>query len=534
MSRADYWAMEYRTLKGKPYRFNGEKPHQQRAFLQQMLADDSKHKTYQKSRQCGVSENSVSEILYLTDKYDYKKFMYVFPTGKQMKDFVQTRIEPAILSSEHITSRLNRKRDNLNSKQIGKCDIFFRSGSTPGAGEGVDLDGVFFDERDRMVTSILDAFREGLSSSPLALIRDISTPSLPGTGVNLSFEQSDKKYWFVRCTKCGHKQVLTFPESLVYIKDEATYDYKCKKCNGYRCIDRTQGEWVPEIKDTQMPWSGYQVSQLDCAWIAADDIMEKKNRMFPQFFFNYVLGLPYVGSNILIEQRHINNALEGGLEIVKKQGQIIAGVDWGDTSWIVIGMLTDNNKKVMVIHYEKMDYTDPAKHFKRVSELIDEYNIDITVCDAGYGKDRNAALFRLHPKKVFSCNYVDTYQSKIIENVWMDKRFSVTANRTVALKVMALAWKQGEVVLPKALVVNNQNTLEFFNHMKSLAVKLVEVSETEMPWERIGSMGPDHFAHAFNYMWIAFYRIIKRGYSTIDFLDLPFEQQQRQQRGMQV
>ena len=38
-SQADYWAMKYRTLKGKPYRFRGVKPQQKRAFLQKMLAD---------------------------------------------------------------------------------------------------------------------------------------------------------------------------------------------------------------------------------------------------------------------------------------------------------------------------------------------------------------------------------------------------------------------------------------------------------------------------------------------------------------
>jgi hypothetical protein len=247
-SRADLWAMEHRTLKGKPYRFDGPKPTQKRLFLQQLLADNSKYKTYQKSRQCGVSENSVSEIFHLADTHDFKKWMYVFPTHFQMNDFVKTRIEPAIEQSDYMMSLMNsRKASSVKLKHIKNCDVFFRSGSKSSIGEGVDVDGVFFDERDRMSTSILDAFRESLSASELGLIRDISTPTIPGMGVNLSYERSDKKHWFVKCTKCGNKQMLSFPDSIVKVKLDNRHTFRCLKCGGIDCIDRVHGEWVPEI-----------------------------------------------------------------------------------------------------------------------------------------------------------------------------------------------------------------------------------------------------------------------------------------------
>jgi len=506
---ADLWTMKHRALKNKPYRFKGKAPNQQRPFLQQMLRDPARYKCYQKSRQAGVSENSVSEVLYLCDIHAYRKWVYVFPTFGQMKDFVQTRVEPAIQSSPYITSLLDKKKNNVHLKHIKNCDILFRSGSKASAGEGVDADGVFFDERDRMNTNILDAFKEGLSSSDLALIRDISTPSLPGSGVNISFEKSDKKYWFVKCTKCGHKQNLTYPDNLVKIKSENRYTYKCTKCGCVDCIDRSEGEWVPEIVGIQTEVSGYQLSQLDCPWISASEIVAKKDKMFPQFFYNYVLGRPYVGSNLLVLQQHINNCISDKFNIVTKTGKIVAGVDWGDTSWMVIGMLVE--QKVVILYFEKIAFADPEMHIRRVKELFEQFKVDLMVCDSGYGKDRNAVLFKELPAgRVVACNYVDTRNSRIIDNVWGTSKPAVTSNRTVSLRVMARAWQRQDFIFPQNLL-NNPNALDFFNHLKALAIKLEEVEEGVV-FERVGHIGADHFSHACNYLYIGAFKVMGRSY----------------------
>ncbi len=517
--QADFWAMKYRTLKGKPYRFRGTKPQQKRAFLQKMLADQSQQKTYQKSRQAGVSENSVSELLFLANKYAYKKFMYVFPTLPQMKDFVQTRVEPAIEDSPYIYQHLDKKKNNIKLKHLFNCDLMFRSGSTPRAGEGADIDCVFFDERDRMATSVLEAFKEGLSSSDLGFIRDISTPSLPGYGVNLSFEQSDKKHWFVKCDACGEWQVLTFPESIVkHTSVDGKHKYWCKKCKAVDRINRDSGIWVPEITSVQMPWSGYQVSQLDCPWITAETIVDKKNRMLSQLFFNYVLGKPYVGNNLLILQPHINGCIIQGLTTLNKTGKIVAGVDWGDISWIVIGMV--QNEKMMVLYYEKIAFIDPERHHQRVGELIDGYKIDTVICDYGYGRVHNSILMKKYPGKVWACRYNDQHNSQLIENVWNERLHRVTVNRTISLRVMARSWKMKDFILPSGIVASNPLSMEYFNHLKSLAVKLEEIEEGVV-WERIGHSGPDHLAHATNYLHIGYYGALGRGYATIGYLDSP-------------
>ena len=61
----------------------------------------------------------------------------------------------------------------------------------------IDVDKVTFDELDRMSAAVTVAFNETLSSSAFGWRRDISTPSLPGVGVNASFKDSDQQHWWI-------------------------------------------------------------------------------------------------------------------------------------------------------------------------------------------------------------------------------------------------------------------------------------------------------------------------------------------------
>lgn len=187
--RPSIWAQYYTKLRGKDYRFEQRLPdgsldlrhaHEiprddyriglrgQRQFLQQPLDDQHQHKTMQKSRQCGASENEVRETLWFGDAHPRTKQAYVFPTFDQVADFSKTRIEEVMKDSPYVRDRMGldpltgKKKpgqaaevvDNVRLRKIGDSWIFFRSGHTPKAGEGIDVDKVTFDEIDRMHQSI--------------------------------------------------------------------------------------------------------------------------------------------------------------------------------------------------------------------------------------------------------------------------------------------------------------------------------------------------------------------------------------------
>lgn len=176
--RPSIWAQFYTRLRGRAYRFEQlnpdgtldlrrakDIPHNdpriglrgQRQFLQQPLDDQHRHKAMQKSRQCGASENEVRETLWFGDVHPYTKQAYVFPTFDQVADFSKTRIEEVMKESPYVRDRMGldpvtgKKKpgeevvDNVRLRKIGDSWIFFRSGHTPKAGEGIDVDKVTFD-----------------------------------------------------------------------------------------------------------------------------------------------------------------------------------------------------------------------------------------------------------------------------------------------------------------------------------------------------------------------------------------------------
>jgi hypothetical protein len=368
-TRPSIWAQYYTRLRGKPYRFEQilpdgtldlRKPREipqgdkniglrgQRQILQQPLDDQHPHKAMQKSRQCGASENEVREVLWFGDQHPYTKQVYVFPTFDQVADFSKTRIEEVMKDSPYVKQRMGidpatgRKIqgedvvDNVRLRRIGNSYIFFRSGHTPKAGEGIDCDLVVFDEIDRMHPNVMIAFNETLSSSAYGWRRDISTPSLPGVGVNASFKDSDQQHWFMRCPHCGHwfTMIHDFPKGVVelskdsrgvpnhnlhlkysFIDERDTHIYTCIKC-GEPVSDETRlnGIWRP-LYPHRTAVRGYQISQLICPWISASQLMKKKQDYnLDQLFENYVIGRPYLGDNVMITKGDILRCIDTSIK----------------------------------------------------------------------------------------------------------------------------------------------------------------------------------------------------------------------------
>jgi len=407
-TRPSIWAQYHTKLRGKPYRFEQLNPdgsldlrkafqispqeqniglRGQRQFLQQMLDDQHPYKSEQKSRQCGASENEVREVLWFADTHPYSSIVYVFPTFDQVADFSKTRIEEVMRESPHVKSRMGydpktgKKRqgedpvDNVRLRKMGDNSwLYFRSGSTPKAGEGIPCDVVVFDEIDRMAPNVMIAFNETLSSSAYGWRRDVSTPSLPGVGVNASFKDSDQQHWFMKCPHCNHwtTMIHDFPKGveqltvdrhdrpnhnlhLVYdwVQESDRYIYTCLKCK--RPISdemRINGIWQP-LYPHRDRIRGYQISQLMCPWISPSQLMQKKaDYKLEQLFMNYVIGLTYLGDNVMISKGDILRCCDTSLTnpYDLRRDRVCLGVDWGNTSWGTAGMPhPDNPSKIIIL-----------------------------------------------------------------------------------------------------------------------------------------------------------------------------------------
>src|SRR5690606_38604439 len=140
--------------------------------------------------------------------------------------------------------------------------------------------------------------------------RDVSTPSLPGVGVNASFKDSDQQHWMIKCPHCNHwmSMIHDYPRNVVelpkdsrgvpnhdyhlhysFIQPDDTHIYVCTKCRAPISDEtRINGIWKP-LYPYKTKIRGYQITQLICPWITATDVERKRNDYaMEQLFENYV------------------------------------------------------------------------------------------------------------------------------------------------------------------------------------------------------------------------------------------------------
>jgi DNA-directed RNA polymerase subunit RPC12/RpoP len=588
-TRPSIWAQYYTKLRGKDYRFeqilaNGQYDMRtakeipmgskgiglrgQRQFLQQILDDQHPHKSTQKSRQCGISENEVREALWFGDQHPYTKLAYVFPTFDQVADFSKTRIEEVMKDSDYVKRRMGidpatGKRlqgedivDNVRLRRIGNSFMFFRSGHTAKAGEGIDVDLVVFDEIDRMAPNVMIAFSEALSSSAYGYRRDVSTPSLPGVGVNASFRESNQNHWFMKCPHCGHwfTMIHDFPKGIVdlskdskgrpnhklhlkysWIREEDTHMYVCMNCNEPISDEtRIKGIWRA-LYPHKTAVSGYQISQLFCPWISASQLMKKKNDYnLDQLFENYVIGRPYLGDNVMITKGDILRCIDTSIKSPYdfRREHVCIGVDWGNKSWGIAAMHdTANAEKIILLDIwnvgddeaEEKDGRKNNPHIQRTGEKMRQWQAVRGVFDAGYGKDRNFELMQDFPGKVFSCFYpnLSSTNTTKVNDIWSENDAKVSVDRTMTLKVMAKLFRDGKIVIP-LWVAQNPLFETFTQHLTNLVlirdIDEDEKTKKEVITERVGTLpGGDHFGHAMNYLSIALRKVETNGGSDFFF-----------------
>lgn len=566
-NRPSIWAQRYTKLRGKRYAFEQRLPdgsldlrkprtidkndkniglRGQRQFLQIALDDQHPHKCMQKSRQCGATENEVRERLWFADQFPYTKQVYVFPTFAQVADFSKTRMEEVMKDSPYVRERMGinpvtgkklpgeEPVSNVQLRRMGNSWIFFRSGHSPKAGEGIDCDCVTFDEIDRQHPSVTVAFNETLSSSAFGWRRDVSTPSLPGVGVNASFEKSDQRNFICRCPHCGHafSMLHDFPNNVIELKkghklhldhswleEDDTHAYICVKCKKLVSDEtRVKGIYHPFFPGNKNI-RGYQVSQLFCAWISATQLMRKKeDYKLDQLFTNYVIGLPYLGDNIMLTEADIYRCVDRSITNPYdfKRSEVGIGGDWGNDSWGVAGMMLDD-KRIMLLDLWNIsdkhatvqkDGRKDNPHIALTAEKMRQWNVKKAVFDAGYGKDKNWELMQDFPEKIFSCFYpnLSTDVTKNVDDQWHENDHKVNVDRTTTLLVMAKMFRDGKVVIPAWVAANPLFSL-YVKHMTNLVIirdiEEDEKTKKEIITTRIGTLpGGDHWGHATNYLMI--------------------------------
>jgi hypothetical protein len=241
------------------------------------------------------------------------------------------------------------------------------------------------DEVDSSDPIVVEMYETRLQSKPDGSRWYFSHPSLPDFGVDKYWQISDQKHWFVKCPKCNWEQYLNWPESI----DVERRCFQCTKCKQELSDDiRRHGRWIPRYQDKQ--FSGYWVSQLMCPWISAGKIIDDFVHKSPEYFWNYVLGLPYSGGDAKLTQQALFANLTQTLDVANKDERVVIGVDTGLKLDYVIG----NERLGLFYHGE-------ADAYRTLDGFMERWPNAVVVMDAGGDLIGSREFAARYPGRVF-------------------------------------------------------------------------------------------------------------------------------------
>lgn len=354
-----------------------------RAFLKAIYEDMSPNLVVLKAPQIGLTTLMVIKTFWVA-KHLKKDIIYTLPTQSDVQDMASGKINRIVAQNQSFKEWV-RDHDSVESKQVGDNTIYYRGTFTTKSAMMVASSLNVHDEVDASKQDILEQYETRLQSQAGGWRWYFSHPSLPDYGVDKYWQISDQKHWFITCPHCDESQYLSWPESI----DKDKREYVCKACKGVLSDDdRRNGKWYAKFPDRE--FSGYWVSQLMCPWITAKKILDDFSEKTPEYFYNYVLGLPYSGGDAKLTQQHLLQNLTGTANVPEKDERVILGIDTGKKLDFVLG----NERLGLFYHGDCPDYGTLDGFMTRWPKCI-------AIIDAGGDFIGAQAFFERWPNRVF-------------------------------------------------------------------------------------------------------------------------------------
>lgn len=387
--------------KGEPIDFT-DHPYQLDIYM-----DPSDNLVVTKAAQVGLSTLEVLRNHYdaRNDKMD---IIYTLPTDADVQVFVGGKVNRIIANNPCMLADVKDK-DNIENKAVGKSMIYFRGTWTKKSAIMITADRLVHDEKDSSKQDVVADYQARLQHSKRRQTHVFSHPSTPGNGVDVEWQLSDQKEWFIWCSFCGKEQHLSWntedPRKMSIDIEKRTF--RCKKCgNELTDDDRRDGRWVKKtLKPTK--WSGYHVSLLMSLRHTAGDIIDKYNEVMEgkqtmDYFYNKVLGLPYAGGGNSVNKEDILGNVTN--EKNDYNGRMVIGVDTGVKLRFVYG-----NKQGLLGYGEMTDYMPDAVNKlpldKTLEYFLKKFENSIMVIDQGGDIIGSRKLRQKYPGRVFLCHY---------------------------------------------------------------------------------------------------------------------------------
>jgi ribosomal protein L37AE/L43A len=490
-----------------------------------------------KGAQLGFSTTAIVRVFWFLTTFP-SNVIYTMPSGAEVSKFTQARINPIVngspylakrivdvnsvfvkqfmvASEEQIAARANQPKTTRFSGL--RSTVYFGGSSNEKDARSVDADLLVHDEEDLADPQVIEQFESRLDHSRFKWKFRLSTPRLPGAGIDRVWQTTDKRHWFVKCSGCNARFEMAFPdgpwdygniEPLTFAEVEkgAVARYVCHRCGKTLTNeDRGNGIWVPEVTTRLAIPHGYQVSQMAAPWIPAERVLKRRQEAtWDSDFWNLVMGIPWEESTNAITKDAIYDRCGDSPFATSGQGCTM-GVDIGAKVDVVIGDRDPSGAPRTIWLGRVGGYSD-------LDQLMRQFNVSTCVIDELPEVHSTREWAAKWGKRVWRSVYGGGLKSNS-NPVWDEKNGTVSSARTLILTESA-SELLNERILPSRAVMESTEAGKAYvqHHVNSKRIPVyVEGLEHDKVVDRYEwhEVGPDHMFHAATYEMLA--RLAPRG-----------------------
>lgn len=266
------WITKHTTIDGKPFSWRGYE------YLIDVVNDMHPRQYIIKPSQVGVTEIILRKVIAFLMRYALTPFyyfdedgnevqkqgingIYSLPNADDIRDLAKDRILSKIINPvEYLTTASSESTsESLSLIGLYNSFLYLLGRGSEAAVQTIPAEIVVVDEYDQgKVLTNRDMLYARLRNAQVVsnkyyrgLFIGFGTPTLPddsGQLIDSKFNQSDQKYYHVKCTRCNHWQEVKWPDSCANYyekgqeKPEKDPFWQCLKC--YRPLDfREIGNW---------------------------------------------------------------------------------------------------------------------------------------------------------------------------------------------------------------------------------------------------------------------------------------------------
>ena len=505
------WIADNTFINGKAYSYEDHE------YQERILNSEAREVVIRKCSQVGISELSVRKALAMCGMVKGFTTIYTLPTASLAAVISKTRVDPVIRESAYL-SALMSETDNVEVKQLGNSYLYLKGAASSNAPISVPADSLIHDEVDFSDPLVMSQYQSRLTHSPYKHKTKLSTPTLPGKGIDYEFGRSKRHFLFVKCSCCGHQFIpdyyrdVRIPDSTLDLRDISkrnlhTVRYQdayvsCPECGGKPELGPAHREWVCENPSENFVAEGFQVSPFDAPVIITPAYLIEAATSYSNVadFVNFNLGLPFFSQESVLSPDEVRFCITrerfaGGANVM--------GIDFGKTCHVVVGT-TSWDGALQIIHVEEVPLQKMRERYK---ELRLQFRVRVTVMDSLPYTDLVLALQAVD-QNAWASVYtntrgVDLFKVKQQESeretgMQQIRQINVARDRTFDALMTFVRSGQFSILTSQY----DDTLVNHFCDMRRVKDWNTNRQEVEFRWVK-SSLGEDHFFFATSYAFLA-------------------------------